>query len=50
MTVRVIGTAIRGWKPFVLADEVWGSLAIELVIQLHQKKVYKLFKIGGLFF
>ena len=26
-------SAIRGWKPFVLADEVWGSLAIGLVIK-----------------
>jgi len=27
-------SAIRGWKPFVLADENWGSLAIRLVLGL----------------
>jgi hypothetical protein len=25
--------AVCGWKPFVLADEIWGSLAIGLAIK-----------------
>ena len=28
-------SAIRGWKPFVLADEVWGSLAIGLAFWIY---------------
>jgi len=37
--VKQKNPAIRGWRPFVLADDVWMVLAIGLAIQLHQKKV-----------
>ena len=39
--------AIRGWKPFALADKVWGSLAIGLVIKLHQKKFINCLKLAS---